>query len=81
MKKTFFWVVGILIFLLVGGGMVGITNPQRMIILMILVLISAAISFIKAVKSEDTITSVIFYIISLTMIVCVYSYFKQFIYF
>ena len=79
--KVIIWIIGILILILLGGGLVGVTIPQRRICFMILVLISAALLFFRAIKSKDTITIFISSVISLTMLVCVYFYFRQSFYF
>ena len=79
--KVLFWISGILILILGGGGLVGITIPQIMICFMILVIISAALLFFRAIKSKDTITIFISSVISLIMVVCVYFYFRQSLYF
>lgn len=73
--------MGILIVMMLGGGLVGLSHLQRMDCLMVLVLIAAAISFSSAIRSKDKTTSFIHFILALTMIVCVYFYYKQSLYF
>jgi hypothetical protein len=80
-RKTIFWSIGILIVILLGGGLVGLSLPQRMVCLMVLVLIAAAILFSRGIKSRDKMTILIYSILSLTMVVCVYFYFRQSLYF
>ncbi len=79
--KTIFWVVGVLIVIMLGGSLLGLSLHYRMLCLMLLVLIAAILLFWKGIRSKDTISILIFSILSLSLVVCVYFYLKQSLYF